>query len=147
MAGIRREGRFQLNYDSLNDTVTNLAGALILVVALVLGVTRPDLGGASGRADARVGKPIEPLLQKAEKIRLETQERQKQLHRLENRLSELRQIAEGLGRQRPVEPRPGPAAPRLAPGKPIGSVAELPKPSPIPVFLTALESRQESTKP
>ena len=60
-----RSQRVRFNFDSLTDTVTNLTGALILIVVLVLGLTRQTpFSGPQGTA----GKPIAPLLQEVEQL-------------------------------------------------------------------------------
>ena len=68
----RRKSEIELNFDGLTDSVTNLVGALILIVLLMIGVTTSSAPSAPAPAQrpAPVGsESAEQLLMKIEYIR------------------------------------------------------------------------------
>ena len=90
----------RMNFDSLTDTVTNLAGTLILVVVLVMAITSPARRG-SDRPPAE-GKPIGPLVKQLALIQRETQQVDEQIRRLQGDLAGLQERVKGL----PAGPKP-----------------------------------------
>jgi len=92
MARTRRDQKVQLSFDGLNDAVTNLTGTLILVVVLILGVTskvssRAPVAPIPPRPSGE--KPIGPLLQQIEILRLQTNAVDKEIHDLEEAIPAL----------------------------------------------------------
>lgn len=75
-----RHSKPLLNFDSLTDTVTNLAGALILLVVLILGIT--------GQGEA---SRTEPLLEQLEQLRVEIQSVDQETRQIEDALRVLQQ--------------------------------------------------------
>ena len=67
MAARRRSEGLELNFDGLTDSVTNLVGALILLVVLILGVTQEAISQPLPTPPKQKGKqsagekPISPL--------------------------------------------------------------------------------------
>lgn len=104
-----------MNLDSLTDTVTNLAGALVLLVILVLGLTRsgalrpPAAGGAE-----RSERSIERLVEQVNRMRLEIKLVDQQVRSVEEELPKLRE------RVKELRGGKGKASPDLG-GVPTGS--------------------------
>jgi len=96
-----------VSFDGLTDAVTNLTGAIILLVVLVLGVTteappQPREGAAS--AEGAADRTVESLLERAQAARLAIRgiedgirRREQELPELERRLESLRRKAERGG--------------------------------------------------
>jgi hypothetical protein len=97
----RRDQGVALNFDSLTDTITNLAGALILVVMLVLGMTRQTPpaatpGGPPAAPEVKKPKPLAPLLEEIQGLNLRIQQVDAEIHQLEQGLPALRDRVEQL---------------------------------------------------
>ena len=97
MSRPRGESLIHLNFDSLTDTITNLAGTLILVVVLVLGVSSPAMRLAGRMAHGR--RSIEPLLQRAAQLQQETRQLGDEIRDQEGRLTRLRETIERLRKE------------------------------------------------
>ena len=75
MAGKRRRSQVELNFDGLTDSVTNLVGALVLIVVLLIGVTREAIYSAPTAAEvpaeeaAEGPKSVEELFTQVEILR------------------------------------------------------------------------------
>jgi hypothetical protein len=99
----RRSQEIELNFDGLTDAVTNLVGALILLIVLVLGVTKVAGRGATSanqpvpRWDSFAPsqtdgpKPVQPLLRQIELLRRDIAVTDQQMKELELVMDELRQ--------------------------------------------------------
>lgn len=109
MARGRRNERVVLNFDGLTDAVTNLTGTLILLVVLIFGITTeartpsPPPPPSPPAEKTHQGKPIRPLLQKIEILRLQIEQTDQQIRmlgddlpRLEAQVQELQQKADAL---------------------------------------------------
>jgi len=100
MARQRRNEQASLNFDGLTDAVTNLTGTLILLVVLILGITTeagtPLHALRPPGEDGHDGKPIGPLLQKIENLKLQIQQVDQHVRELERDLPRLRQQVEDL---------------------------------------------------
>jgi len=88
-----RSQRVRFNFDSLTDTITNLTGALILIVVLVLGLTRQmSTSGSPGSGEPLSGgKPIAPLLQEVEQLDLQIIAVDDEIRALEELLPQLQE--------------------------------------------------------
>ncbi len=100
----RRVSEFSLNYDSLTDLITNLAGGLIMLVLLLFGLTK----GTSEEARARdtqqrtpTAKNDEDATRKAAKLKAEVRvleeqgtETDEQLARLQEEVEEIKRLAD-----------------------------------------------------
>ena len=103
----RRSQPTTVNFDGLTDVVTNLAGTLILLVVLLLGLTteaRPRLP-AGGPAGEKTARPIEPLLRQIQVVELEIQSVDGQIRLIEQGVGELESRVESLRDEAPA-PRP-----------------------------------------
>lgn len=116
----------RLNFDSLTDTITNLTGALILVVVLVIGITgqvRREGTGATTR-----GHTVDSLQEELGLLQKQTQEVEGRILELQKRWSALQSHA-GLPPQPPA-PTAKPAAPTSNPpqqrAKPAPTGGKLP---------------------
>jgi hypothetical protein len=125
MARRRGSGGIELNFDGLADSVTNLVGALILLVLLIIGVTReavsqttetpPRSQGGNENADGEV--PLTPLANRAESLRSQLRSAERDIAEIDGNLEQLTQeVDELLQRVESVqppasEPEPAPDAP------------------------------------
>jgi hypothetical protein len=126
----------KMNFDAMTDTITNVAGAMIRLVILVLVITQPitqitPVGprppplppsgpGGSSSAD-KTGKPLRPLLAEIELLKTlirdaenKTAAIERELPTLRDRVDKLRQAARlksGTIDTRTDPPRPTPASP------------------------------------
>lgn len=104
----RRPNHFDLNFDSLTDLITNLAGGFTLLVLLLWGITQqgednmayspkhtPMPKTASGKRDAG-DQSLIPLQKRAIALRAETQGFQRDLDQLEQEIPQLRKELEDL---------------------------------------------------
>jgi len=101
MARRRRNEGVALNFDGLTDAVTNLTGTLILLVVLIFGITTEARTPAPPPPPppaprTRQGKPILPLLQKIEILKLQIEQTDKQIRTLKDDLPRLEAEAEQL---------------------------------------------------
>lgn len=96
----RRSGEVELCFDSMTDLITNLAGGLILLVLLLLGVTREaksQPADAAGGEKAKAGpRPIRSLEERAAVLTLALKQADRDLAQLEARLPRLRREVEDL---------------------------------------------------
>jgi len=101
-----RSQRVRFNFDSLTDTVTNLTGALILIVVLALGLTghAPTAGSLGPDGQLSGGKPIAPLLQQVEQLKLQIIAVDAELRALEKLLPQLQKEVKSL--QQAQQPKP-----------------------------------------
>lgn len=113
MPQVDRHRPQEMNLDSLTDVVTNLAGTLILVVVLVLGVTRSASydGGHSPAGE----RSLSALLRQIESLRCELAELDRAAHRAKARLTEYR--------ERMARGAPGPEGKSTPQRKPSGSTS------------------------
>lgn len=100
----------ELNFDGLTDAITNLAGALILLVVLLIGLTRSvveepeEVVGATPAAEpppaveqAAGDRTLESLLETVQTLRARIAHIDREIKDIEEqRLPELRQRAEKL---------------------------------------------------
>jgi hypothetical protein len=108
MARRRRENTVSLNFDSLTDTITNLAGALILVVVLVLGMSRdaPVDPRPPPEPTQEGEKLMGPLVVRLERARSQMRKLEADVGTLESGIEDLRRKLSQSSRQ--VEkPPPG----------------------------------------
>ena len=87
----RRRSELELCFDSMSDLITNLAGGLVLIALLVLGVTQPSRPPP--------GQSIRPLYTLANDIELEARRSSVQLQRTEQLLADLASETEALEEQ------------------------------------------------
>lgn len=87
----RRSSELDLCFDSMTDLITNLAGGLILIVLLVLGLTQP--------APPPGSVSVRQLYDQANEIQLEAEHLNQQLRQSEQQLDVLRQETEDLERK------------------------------------------------
>ncbi len=103
----RRNTGFELCFDSMTDLITNLAGGLILLVLLLLGVTR-EIRSAPADPDERNGadpKSLAPLRTRINLLRSEIAAVEQNLKNLEAKLPQLRrQVQELIDRAGQVHP-------------------------------------------
>jgi TolA-binding protein len=92
-----------LNFDGLTDAVTNLTGTLILLVVLIFGITTQARNPAPSLVPPQPpapktpeGKPIGPLVEDVEALRMQIQRVDGQIRRLEGDLPRLEQRIEEL---------------------------------------------------
>jgi len=111
----------RFNFDSLTDTITNLAGTLILVVVLVMGIAghvrREGMGPTAG------GHTVEALQQQLLLLQQQTQEIDRRIGDLAQQWSAVQSRA-GAMPQRPASP---PATTR-PPASPLSPPAPTPRP-------------------
>ena len=107
MARQNRSGQLQLNFDGLTDSVTNLVGALLILVALLLGITKEIVEGTRpSRSDVtqrQLGGAMstDELLRQVAELRSEIEATDQQIDYAEQRIEELRDRARPLvGRSR-----------------------------------------------
>lgn len=114
----RGNGGFELSFDGLADSVTNLVGALILLVLLIIGVTReavsqtpePPPQTGDGEADADGNVSLSPLTNRAEFLRSQLRTVEQEISDLDGSLEQLRgEVDELLERVESAQP-PQPAA-------------------------------------
>ena len=94
-----RNQHVAVSFDGLTDAVTNLTGAIILLVVLVLGITAeapPQPSEGEAVAEGAADRTVESLLQRAQAMRLAIRgiedairQRQQELPELERRLGEI----------------------------------------------------------
>lgn len=106
----RRVSEFSLNYDSLTDLITNLAGGLIMLVLLLFGMTKGTTEEARARDSLRRPPPTKTdpnASRKAATLKTEVRVLEAQDRDLDERLARLREEAEELKRlaasQQPAE--------------------------------------------
>jgi len=104
----RRHDKIELSFDGLTDVVTNLAGALILLVVLVLSVTRlAQAPGGAPPATSPGKKPIAPVIEEIYHLEQEIAAVHQQILQIEESLPELRKrvqtLEQGDGPGSPVE--------------------------------------------
>lgn len=99
----RRNAEVKLCFDSMTDLITNLAGGLLLLVLLLLGVTgdassqtRPPPGAADQTGKAAAEKSPRPLEERVRRLDQAVQQVEEQIKTLEGQLPALRQEVEAL---------------------------------------------------
>lgn len=110
----RRSESVALNCDGLTDAVTNLTGTLILLVVLIFGITtEARIAPPSQAGETHTGKPIDPLVEKTEILKLQIRQVDREIRRLEGDLPRLEQQAEDLqkaieeaGQRQPEQSKP-----------------------------------------
>jgi len=118
MARSSRESDLELNFDGLTDATTNLVGALILLVILLVGVTvaKPEPGVGQVRPAPIEPEPsiegprsVDELLRQAELLRAEIAAVDNEIKLLEDRLPALRDRAQAVldGAASASLPKPG----------------------------------------
>lgn len=118
----RRSSEVVLCFDSMTDLITNLAGGLLLIVLLLLGITRPALSQTPPRPAAKDqrgdgDKSVAPLRERVNLLQREIGEVDKRLKQLNQNLPALKGELEDLLRR----------ANALQPPKPAEKAAERPK--------------------
>ena len=97
MARQRRDQALVLSFDGLTDVVTNLAGTLILLVVLILGVTRAaQRGGSPPSAPPEGNRRLENLLREVQALEMQTRLIDRQIQQMEEDLPELEKRANEL---------------------------------------------------
>lgn len=98
MARRNRASRQEMNFDGLADSVTNLVGALILVVVLVMGVTEEAVSQAPAPEPVPQGNPrsILPLQQRLATLQAQMEQVQQSAKALNGQLDSLRTEADEL---------------------------------------------------
>jgi peptidoglycan hydrolase CwlO-like protein len=88
-----REPGLNVNFDSLNDVVTNLVGGLILLIVVVIGATTARIGGARtpSRSESRAGEeqPIDQLLERIRVMQEAVQSVEQDILEVQEKLPEL----------------------------------------------------------
>lgn len=118
MARRRRASDIEFNFDGLTDSVTNLVGALILLVVLLIGVSREAVSQTQPRPQPEPPKPggdksIRPILERVNLLKGELAAMDGQIRTFEVRIAEQQQrIDELLAKLQAVEPpKPKPQDP------------------------------------
>jgi hypothetical protein len=131
---MRYEGA-KMNFDPMTDTITNVAGAMIRLVILVLLITQPKLIAPGGGVDIgpedkgtpsddNTGRPLRPLLAEIETLKSLIRDVERETALLERELPALRHRVEKL--RQAAAPKPGARqsrqhAPRFEPATPAGT--------------------------
>lgn len=96
----RRKSPVEWNFDGLTDSITNLAGSLVLLVVLVFAVTKPRQAGLEEPSlpEKTVGAetPIEDLVHQIHSLRTEVEEVNGQTEQIEARLPAIAADVEAL---------------------------------------------------
>lgn len=102
----RRSGNPEMNFDGLTDSVTNLVGALILIVIMLIGVTRdvlPESTPAIPQFTLRVEKEsleetktVEELLRRVQYLQSEIDATDQRIKVAEAQVDELQVEAQAL---------------------------------------------------
>ena len=102
--GKRRNSEVELCFDSMTDLITNLAGGLILLVLLLMGVTRDaakkqepkpkELTGAELQKE--VEKSSRPLQDRMAQVQIEIASADREVNAFEKRLPQLQQEIDEL---------------------------------------------------
>lgn len=112
MARKRRNSQTELNFDGLTDSVTNLVGAMILLVVLLIGLTKravpdqPPHAANSATQQTDVGEMNQLLLQ-VESLMVAIQQTDQEIKDLEAEVPQLRAQVETLFEEAGVEPTGG----------------------------------------
>jgi hypothetical protein len=98
-----RTSAAQFNFDGLTDSITNLAGSLILLVLIVFALTTPKEVG-SQQPSSMVGPsgadvPMGPLVEKIQAMNSDVDRLEQQTRRIEDRLPQLTTELEKLKRK------------------------------------------------
>lgn len=102
MARNSRRSRANLNFDGLTDAVTNLTGAMILLVVLLLGITReaqPESEGGPPPQPVVEVVPIDPLMQQAKLLKAQIQAIEAQIETIEREIPALEDEVKRLTEQ------------------------------------------------
>lgn len=98
MAQRRRGSQFRMNFDGLTDAVTNLVGALVLLVVLLIGITerasyRPPTvaAGAAAEGDQTDETQLEDLFRRTEILREQVAQANRRIDRYEAELATIRE--------------------------------------------------------
>lgn len=121
MSRKQRSGNVELNFDGLTDSVTNLVGALILLVVLIIGITREAVSQPALRRNSRPGdapvrqKSIRPLQNRVNLLRAQINGVDRNIDSLKR---ELKQLSDEIDRlmKKANQIRP-PRSTRQPPGK------------------------------
>jgi TolA-binding protein len=89
MTARRRNESLDLNFDGLTDAVTNLAGSLILLVLLVMGLTAPRSPGAMPKPHVHQEKSVDELQRRAAELAITLQGTSEQVRQLETEVEAL----------------------------------------------------------
>ena len=107
----RRRSEMELCFDSMSDLITNLAGGLILVVLLLMGLTREaprmaDLRPSPGQADPKQGSQSpRKLVERLNNLRADLAQVNADIDDYEQDLDELdRKAADILKQSKTVDP-------------------------------------------
>lgn len=99
----RRASQLELCFDSMTDLITNLAGGLVLVVLLLLGMTQESKSveqqaefAAPKKKSEGGAKSIQPLEFRSQALRAEIAAVEKNMSTLEAKLPKLQQDVEDL---------------------------------------------------
>lgn len=101
MARRNRSNALELNFDGLADSVTNLVGALILLVVMIIGVSKDAITQAETPPSVQSGKegsdkPTLPLKQRIALLEAEVSHMDASIGQLHGRLEPLKQEVEEL---------------------------------------------------
>lgn len=96
MSRNQRNQPITISFDGLTDAVTNLAGTLILLVVLILGVTHAARPGRSSREQSSDATSATVLLQRIHALEMEISLIDRQILQAEQEVPELRQRVQKL---------------------------------------------------
>jgi hypothetical protein len=98
----RRTSEVELCFDSMTDLITNLAGGLLLLVLLLMGLTRESSAQAPQAVPQEKGpkdaaeKSVRPLLDRINRLKGEIRRADEQIRELDQRLPQLKEQVEDL---------------------------------------------------
>jgi len=100
----RRSNELELNFDGLTDSITNLVGALIILVVLLVAITRPASDNrpspgetrASDVTDSQGEKTAEEMLRQVQTLRQQIQSADREIAAMERRLREAQTRSQSL---------------------------------------------------
>ena len=102
MSRRRRQSRVELNFDGLTDSVTNLVGALILLVVLIVGVTREAVSRQKETPKPKTGKKnageksIKPLQDRVNQMKAQLRDVDNDIEGQKRQLRSLREEVQDL---------------------------------------------------
>lgn len=102
MSRRRRQSRIELNFDGLTDSVTNLVGALILLVVLIIGVTREAVSQQKEQPKPKTGqrnagqKSIKPLQDRVNQMKSQLRDVDNDIEQQKRELRTLREAVDEL---------------------------------------------------
>jgi hypothetical protein len=89
----RRSTEVELCFESMTDLITNLAGGLVLLVLLLMGLTRETTSIPTVNGN---GTSMHPLLQRINLLHSSGQDMEKKIQALEERNKEMQREIKGL---------------------------------------------------